>query len=80
MLQYNPDSLKSPVYAGVVAGLLHMLFCFVMDRYFSPSPGAVSNEPKEYVRPAVLTGVIAAIVMYMAMSKNSGNLLSEPFD
>ena len=79
MLQYNPDSLKSPVYAGVVAAVLHMLFSYLMDRYFSP-PTAVQAGPREYVRPAVVTGAITAVVMYIAMSKNSGSLLSEPFD
>jgi zinc transporter ZupT len=77
---FSCESLKSPVYAGIFGGVLYLMLQYVMNRWFrDPNSVCVPNE-KENMKQAVLTGIICAVVMYMANRKNSSTLLSETFD
>lgn len=81
MIEINPDKLKHPLQAGLVAAIIYMVFQWVKDR-LSSSRGGTSVEPiplADRVRPALVVGTICALVMHLSNGPQR-RTLTEPFE
>lgn len=78
MIELNPDKLKNPLQAGIVGGLIYMLFLVAKDRFFNKN-NAEQKPVVEYVKPSIVVGAICAMVMHLSNGPTK-RVLSEPFD
>lgn len=81
MIEINPDKLKHPLQAGLVAAIIYMVFQWIKDR-LSSSRGGTSAEPiplADRVRPALVVGTICALVMHLSNGPQR-RTLTEPFE
>lgn len=77
MIEFNADKLRNPLQAGVVGGVMYMLFLMGRDRLITKQ---ASQKPlSEYAKPSIVVGGICALVMHMSNGPNK-RVLSEPFE